>query len=251
MEAKNLLSDRACISFSRNRHQEYLRFFSTVKDLVYRADIAQLLPKLGVPQYEPKDWILFIGSTKRSLKCVLLHNGNQSASVPIAHLTTQKEKYQAVKYVLEKISYDQHKWFICVDLKMVNFLLEPQSGFTKYPCFLYVWDRRNRAQYYMKRDWPLQEELVPCKERNVINDPRGDRDRVLFPLLHIKLSLIKLFTCARLFQDWPWRSWKLASWRASDPAAHKRSRVRKLNEQSGTGSVEGIFSSSEELSWQQ
>lgn len=149
-----------------------------------------------MPQYEPKDWRLFIDSSKRSLKCVLLHNGNQFASVPIAHSTTLKEKYEAVKYVLEKIGYDQHKWFICVDLKMVNFLLGQQSGFTKYPCFLCMWDSRDRAQHYTKKDWPVREELVPCKERNVINDPLVDRDRILFPPLHIKLGLIKQFTKA-------------------------------------------------------
>lgn len=196
LKEKNLLSDSARISFFRNRHQEYLRFFSEEKDLVYCADIAQLLLKLGVPQYEPKDWRLFIDSSKRSLKCVLLHNGNQFASIPLAHSSTLKENYEAVKYVLEKIGYDQHKWFICVDLKMVNFLLGQQSGFTKYPCFLCMWDSRDRAQHYTKKDWPVREELVPCKERNVINDPLVDRDRILFPPLHIKLGLIKQFTKA-------------------------------------------------------
>ena len=52
------------------------------------------------------------------------------------------------------------------------------------------------AQQYMKKDWPLQEELVPCKERNVINDPLVDRDRILFPPLHIKLGLIEQLTKA-------------------------------------------------------
>ena len=142
---------------------------------MYCADIAQLLFKLGVPHYEPKHWRLFIDSSKRSLKCVLLLNGNQFASIPLAHSTTLKEKYEAVKYVLEKIGYDQHKWFICVDLKIVNFLLGQQSGFTKYPCFLCMWDSRDRAQHYTKKDWPVREELVPCKERNFINDPLVDR----------------------------------------------------------------------------
>ena len=54
-----------------------------------------------------------------------------------------------------------------------------------------MWDSRDRAQHYTKKDWPLQEELVPCKERNVINDPLVDRDRIFFPPLHIKLGLIK------------------------------------------------------------
>ena len=120
----------------------------------------------------------------------------QFTTVPIAHLTTQKEKYETGKCVLEKIGYDQHKWFICVDLKMVNFLLGQQSGFTEYPYFLCMWDSRDRAQHYTKKDWPLREELVLCKDRNVINDPLVDRDRILFPPLHIKLSLIKQFTKA-------------------------------------------------------
>ena len=158
---------------------------------MYCADIVQLLFKLGVPQYEAKDLRLFIDSSKRSLKCVLLHNGNQFASVSIAHSSTLKEKYEAVRYVLEIISYNQHKWFICVDLKMGR-----QSGFTKYPCFLCMSDSRDRAQHFTKKDWPLREELLPCKERNVINDPLVVRNRILFSLLHIKLGLIKQFTKA-------------------------------------------------------
>ena len=127
-----------------------------------------------------------------------------------------------------------------------------------------MWDSSDGAQHYTKKDWPLWEELVPCKEMNVINDLLVDRDRILFPPLHIKLRLIKQFTKALdkdgdcftyLSQAFPGffdgevESWHL--WRSSDPAAVQRSRVRKLNERSGTGSVEGICSDNEELSWQQ
>ena len=59
-----------------------------------------------------------------------------------------------------------------------------------------MWDSRDHAQHSMKKDWPLRKELVPCKERNVMNDPLVDRDRMLFPLLHIKFGLIKQFTKA-------------------------------------------------------
>lgn len=196
LNEKNLLSDTVRITFYRNRHAEYLRFFSEEKDLVYCTDVPQLLHKLGVPQYQPHDWRLFIDSSKRSLKCVLLHNGNKFPSVPLGHSTTLKEKYEAVKYVLEKIRYAQHQWLICVDLKMVNFLLGQQSGFTKYPCFMCMWDSRDRAQHYTKKDWPVREELVPGRSRNVINNPLVDRDRILLPPLHIKLGLIKQFTKA-------------------------------------------------------
>ena len=62
------------------------------------------------------------------------------------------------------------------------------------PCFLCMWDSRDLARHYTKKDWSLREELVPCKERNVINDPLVDRGRILFPPLHIKLGLSKQFT---------------------------------------------------------
>ena len=55
LKEKKLLSDSARITFYRNRHQEYLHFFSEEKDLVYCTDIVQLLHKLGVPQYQLED----------------------------------------------------------------------------------------------------------------------------------------------------------------------------------------------------
>ena len=61
---------------------------------MYCTDIAPLLYKLGMSQYQPEDWRLFIDSSKRSLKYVLLHNDNRFASVHLAHLTTLKEKYE-------------------------------------------------------------------------------------------------------------------------------------------------------------
>ena len=79
---------------------------------------------------------------------------------------------------------------------MVNFFLWQQSDITKYPCFLFMWDSKGHDEHYTKKDWPLWEELVPCKERNVINVPLVDRDRILFPPLHIKLGLMKQFTKA-------------------------------------------------------
>lgn len=223
---------------------------------MYFTDIAQLLHKFGVPQYEPKDWRLFIDSSKWSLKCVLLHNGNQFASVPLVHLTTLKEKYEAVKYVLEKICYAQHELLICVDLKIVNFLLGQQSSLTKHLCFLCMWDSRNTAQYYTKKDWPVQEELVPWRARNVINNPLVDRDKILFPPLHIKLGLIKQFSKALdkddgcftyLCHTYPGliESWHF--WWSSNLSAQKGYWIWKLNERNGTGNMEGFCSGREEL----
>ena len=47
-------------------------------------------------EYFPHDWRLFIDSSKRSLKCVLLHNGNKLDSIPIAHSTKMKEDYNNI-----------------------------------------------------------------------------------------------------------------------------------------------------------
>ncbi|KAK4883880.1 hypothetical protein RN001_000151 [Aquatica leii] len=71
-------------------------------------------------------------SSRRSLKCVLLHNGNKYGSIPIGHSTSMKEEYEAISLVLKKIKYEEHQWVICVDLKMVNLFLGQQSGYTKY-----------------------------------------------------------------------------------------------------------------------
>jgi len=100
-----LARTRVSLSFGR-RHDDYMGYFCQEEDLVYCRDVAGLLVELGAPQYDPRDWRLFIDSCKRSLKCVLLHNGNQFASIPLAYSTTLKEKYEAVKYVLDKIQYE-------------------------------------------------------------------------------------------------------------------------------------------------
>ena len=49
--------------------------FLQVNLLVY-CHISGLLLQLGISVYNPTEWRLFIDSSKRSLKCVLLHNGN-------------------------------------------------------------------------------------------------------------------------------------------------------------------------------
>lgn len=147
---------------------------------------------MGHPEYNPEHWRLFIDSSKRSLKCVLLHNGNKFASVPIGHSTKLKEEYQNIKIVLEKISYAQHQWSVCVDLKMVNFLLGQQGGYTKYPCFICLWDSRAKKEHWTRKVWPLRENMEVGKA-NVVHEPLISRENILLPPLHIKLGLMKQF----------------------------------------------------------
>ena len=69
-----------------------------------------LLKHMGVETYNADEWRLFIDSSKSSLKCVILHNGNKYASVPIGHSVNVKEKYEEIKLVLEVI---QNKVHLC------------------------------------------------------------------------------------------------------------------------------------------
>jgi len=41
-----------------------------------------------------------------------------------------------IKEVIDLLNYHEHKWILCVDLKMVSVLLGQQRGFTNYPCHL-------------------------------------------------------------------------------------------------------------------
>jgi hypothetical protein len=112
-----------------------------------------------------------------------------------------KEEYKAIPLVLEKMYCQEHQWVICVDLKMVNFLLGQQSGYTKYPCFLCLWDSRTKHEHWARKDWPPREYMV-VGGQNVINEPLVARNRIILPPLHIKLGLIKQFVKALNKDGW-------------------------------------------------
>ena len=47
----------------------------------------------------------------------------------------------------------------------------------------------------MKKDWPAREDLA-VDDKNIINEPLVNRDRIILPPLHIKLCLMKQFVKA-------------------------------------------------------
>ena len=73
---------------------------------------------------------------------MLFHNRNLFGAIPIGHSIYLKKKHEHIKVVLDLLKYDDHKWVRCVDLKMAIFLLGQQGRYTKYPCFLCLWDSR-------------------------------------------------------------------------------------------------------------
>ena len=153
---------------------------------MYCNNISDLFNEMGIVNYSPENWRLFIDSSKQNFKCVLLHNGNKYGSIPVAHSVEAKKAYESIKVVLELISYNEHQWNICVDDKMVYFLLGQQSGYTKYPCFLCLWDSRARQEHWVQKGWPIREE-IHVGDKNITNVPLEDRKNVVFPPLQIKL----------------------------------------------------------------
>ena len=47
-------------------------------------------------------------SSKRGLKCVLLHNGNVYGAVPVGHSTVLKEQHDDIKIVIDLLKYHEH-----------------------------------------------------------------------------------------------------------------------------------------------
>ena len=85
LKERNLLSKGTRVSLYRNRDESFRKYFTEEDDLVYCNDVHGLMNKLKEDIYESHEWRLFIDSSKRSLKAVLLHNTNKYALIPVAH----------------------------------------------------------------------------------------------------------------------------------------------------------------------
>jgi len=89
----NLLEKNIRISSFRSRHQQLVPFFGKEDALVFCYDVDGLMNALGI-KYDQQKWRLFIGSSKPSLKAVLLHNGNQHPPIPVGPAVYMKETYE-------------------------------------------------------------------------------------------------------------------------------------------------------------
>ena len=105
------------------------------------------------------------------------------------------ETYDNMKRLLKTIKYDQHKWLICGDLKVISLLLGQQGGYMKYPFFLCLWDSRADDLHYVKKDWPERTEFTPGSH-SIKHLPLVDPKNILLPPLRIKLGLMKNFVKA-------------------------------------------------------
>lgn len=180
------------VSTYRNRHKEYAKFYTKKDQICFCSDISGLFQELH-QIHNPNEWRLFIDSNKESLKAVLLHNGNEKPSVPIAHAVHSKENYETMDILLKCIEYRKYNWKICADLKVVAILCGLQGGYTRHCCFLCLWNSRADDQHYKKKKWSVRTKPV-VGEANVQRKPLiENRENIILPPLHIKLGLIKNF----------------------------------------------------------
>ncbi|GBM35497.1 hypothetical protein AVEN_257195-1 [Araneus ventricosus] len=141
-------------------------------------------------EHDQTELRLFIDSSKTSLKAVMLHNGNSFASLPLGHSVHSAENYNDLSMILEKVNSQEHCCMGCEDFKMLIMLLAQHAGYTKYPCFLCLWNSRARDLHWTKTDWSLRGSLTPG-EKDVINTTLVPPEKVLLPPLHIKLGIMK------------------------------------------------------------
>ena len=112
----NLLDDSVQITAQRKRHQSFSSFFTMQNAICFCNNVIGLFYSIKTPCI-PSEWRLFIDSSSKSCKAVLLHNGNKYQSLPFAHSVYLKETYENVKTVLNVLKYDQYNWKLLVILK--------------------------------------------------------------------------------------------------------------------------------------
>ncbi|XP_073525095.1 uncharacterized protein [Phyllobates terribilis] len=88
-----------------SREKEFLPHFSQDGALVFFTDVPGLMEKCNI-EYNVSEWRLFIDSSKKSLKGVLLHNGSKYASVSVGHSVHLKESCKNLDFILKNLNYN-------------------------------------------------------------------------------------------------------------------------------------------------
>ena len=192
LQHNNLLAPNTTYSWYRQREKHLVQYFSMEEAFVYCHNIASLLQAMTCIQvYDPTEWRLFIDSSKTSLKCILLHKCNRYASIPIGHSVHLKKTYKNMKILLTKIKYDEHKWMLCGDLKVLSMLMG-QQGVYQIPMFLCLCDSRATNKHRIYEQWPKINEFT-VGEKNIGNESLVPPDKVVLPPIRIKLGSMKQY----------------------------------------------------------
>ena len=199
LKERNMVEKDVKVSYYRKRNWDLSSAFKIEGPLCYCHDIEELFQTVGIV-HMVNEWRLFIDSSKKSLKALLVHIGNKKPSIPIAHSAQLKESYDSIEILLNAIHYSDYQWSLCGDLKVIGILMGLRGGFTKHCCFLCLWDSRATAQHYKTKEWPKRNSYAPGV-KNIQHIPLVNPDKVLMPPLHIKLGLMKNFVKAMAKQN--------------------------------------------------
>jgi len=187
LQERNLLAQGVKVTYYRERNKRFSQYYSKQENVCYCNNIKGLFAEFG-EKYDPNEWRLFIDSNKLSLKAVLLHQGNNKSSIPLAYAVNMKESYETMATLLKLINYKDHEWKISADLKVIAMVTGLQQGYTKYCCFLCKWDSRARDEHYVQKNWPDRENFTIGQD-NVKYKPLISKNKIILPPLHIKLGL--------------------------------------------------------------
>lgn len=116
LQEKKCLTSNTKVTFYRNRDVPFRKFFSRENNLVYCNNVEGLINEFNTIVYNANEWRLFIDSSTRSLKGVLLHNGNVYAPIPVAHSIVLNEEYKNLQLVLVKLQYMMNTNGNCVEI---------------------------------------------------------------------------------------------------------------------------------------
>jgi hypothetical protein len=145
---------------------------------------------LGKESYDASVWVLFINCSKRSLKAVLLHNGNNVASIPIAHSIHLNETYENLRIVLEKIN-----WNLCGNMKILQcYWGNKQHTQSFHVSYVNGWQSKGHT-LDKKKYLPRRKDLIPGS-KTIVHASLVDMQKNLLPPLHIKLGIMKQFVKA-------------------------------------------------------
>lgn len=168
----------------------------TTYKIVYCSNLEGLFEKFNT-HHNPDEWRLFIDGSTKSLKALLLHNGNLLPSIPVAYSRKLPEKYENMEEILDLIKYREYNWKVILDFKLINIISGMGPAQSKFPCFLCLWDKNTKEDKYTTIHWQERPPFSTYnnKKFSSFNPPLVAISNILMPPLHIKLGLVnKLFS---------------------------------------------------------
>lgn len=100
-----LLPDNVWVTHQRKRQHLFSTYFTLIESACCCLGIIGLFEAVNIP-CTVTHWHLFIDSSQRSPKVILLHNKNVHPSLPTTHSIILKERYENEKKLMDLIKYE-------------------------------------------------------------------------------------------------------------------------------------------------